>query len=428
MVKKACPDGRNCKFLDEHQHTSEYSHDAPESAADLSREVVNPFSGKGRKLATTQKEQFGGGLLGNRAGGKSRLLDQFSGVGGILGAAPPAPPPPRAPAGGGGSTGMKRKLPEGGKVIELLDSDTEDGAPVPLPNYKPISKPPPAVSRPKISSSLSSASASVNNVKKGPVVDLLSSDEEGDDDNDSDAKLARQLQAEEERQATAIASSSRGGAKSSSGRRAPDLGIVSNGGGGGGISYRAPSSSGPGDYDLSRALANSNRDVKDDQELQYQQSLAADRAKGAEKEKARREAEEKEQLQLALAQSEKSKKEREEEKRKMNQAIARAHSDEAVSGPTAQVAFRLPVRAQAAAVENGTADATGRIVQTFKHTSTVADILTFLRSTKELAGFNWTLSEMRPTPGLVLTENLNMTIEEIGLVPKGVLVVRDLDV
>ena len=101
--------------------------------------------------------------------------------------------------------------------------------------------------------------------------------------------------------------------------------------------------------------------------------------------------------------------------------------EETVHGPSAQVAFRLPERAQKAAAESGSTDSTGRLVRAFKNTSTVADMLTFLQSRPELSGFNWVLSEVRPSANFKFEDNMNMTVEDLGLSPRGVLVVRDMD-
>jgi len=98
---KPCPRGRDCPFINEHQHIWEYSHDNPGESKEAKSTAsmfpgagnkVGGFIGKAHKLGGTGPG--GGNKLGGSVSG-SKLLSTSSVV--KLGA-PPSNPAPRIPS------------------------------------------------------------------------------------------------------------------------------------------------------------------------------------------------------------------------------------------------------------------------------------------------------------------------------------------
>ena len=84
------------------------------------------------------------------------------------------------------------------------------------------------------------------------------------------------------------------------------------------------------------------------------------------------------------------------------------------AGQIATVAFRLPSSCQAAR---------GRLERRFRYGSSVGQLFAYLRTRKELDGITWSLRSM--VGGEIFVENSVQTVEDMGLVPRGVVVVKD---
>ena len=173
---------------------------------------------------------------------------------------------------------------------------------------------------------------------------------------------------------------------------------------------------------IAQAVAASNRDILEQQDREYYEALVADREKVDRRQRKDRERLEKEDALKAEEEKERKRRDR------MRDEAARALEPEPDSEPKlkpdgdtdggagqiATVAFRLPSSCQAAR---------GRLERRFRYGSSVGQLFAYLRTRKELDGITWSLRSM--VGGEIFVENSVQTVEDMGLVPRGVVVVKD---
>jgi hypothetical protein len=172
------------------------------------------------------------------------------------------------------------------------------------------------------------------------------------------------------------------------------------------------------DAALRHAINASNNEVKDGQDHEFHESLFADAEKA--REKRRLEEEEREQAALndVLAESMSSAKE-EENARKG----ARRHSAESRLGVEPEkgtsncvsICFRLPGLGK-------------RVERRFLESDSLVSIFDFLASREELCGVSWEVHQAQPAKSFSsIEEPQHVTLKELGLCPRALLLVRDAD-
>lgn len=160
---------------------------------------------------------------------------------------------------------------------------------------------------------------------------------------------------------------------------------------------------------LAKAIAESKRDATiHQQNVEYEESLANDKIKEFEKKQA---------IEMKRAQEEREKTEEEEKKSqeemKRNAAFLKLQPEPVNCEDAATIAFRLPSKCICS-----------RITRKFERTAKAEQLILYLQSCDELCGItNWSLHEVVGQRDILPSQ----TLLNLNLVPRGVVVVKDLD-
>jgi len=160
---------------------------------------------------------------------------------------------------------------------------------------------------------------------------------------------------------------------------------------------------------LARAIAESKRDATiHQQNVEYEESLANDKVKEFERKQA---------IEMKRAQEERENIEEEEKKsqeeRTRNAALLKLQPEPVNSEDPATIAFRLPSKCSCS-----------RITRKFERTAKAEQLILYLQSCDELRGItNWSLHEVVGQRDILPSQ----TLLNLNLVPRGVVVVKDLD-
>jgi hypothetical protein len=166
------------------------------------------------------------------------------------------------------------------------------------------------------------------------------------------------------------------------------------------------------------AINASNNEVKNDQDAEFHESLFADAEKA--RERARKSEEEREQVALeAVLAASKSTAEEEANARRgarrLSAAARLGNEPPKGSANSVSICFRLP-------------ECGKRLERRFLETDALVSIFDFLMSRDELSNVSWEVHQSQPAKSLSAIEDPHaVTLKELGLCPRALVLVRDAD-
>lgn len=170
---------------------------------------------------------------------------------------------------------------------------------------------------------------------------------------------------------------------------------------------------------LAKAIAHSNRDVMEDQDKEYYESLIADREKAAQKKREQQAQQEKEEmdriLELSRKQAQQEEQQRKERKRKAAEQTLEPEPSYEDRDSCCFIAFRLPTTAKTDIK---------RVSRRFRQDASVSQLFLYLRSLEELQDVEkWTIC--KTVGGDEIIEDSKTTLAEAGFSRRVVLIVKD---